>query len=1421
MAPRFLKNVLSQYLRTQCDRQLYLSLFIEKDLAALGLPVPIKIRPQVQILRDEGKDWEQAKFSDLELAFKSSIRGDNSTGKYREVDLHTELLKASTTPAFIIQGKFTQPDLKDRVLTALGLSPAQIADIPEFMAFVPDIIMVDNAVAGEEEVLDDGTRRKVSTHEVRKALRVTDIKHAGEGNSSYSAEVTLYALMLAMWLKLVGLDAKFFVSSQVALWTREKEISSLEKLITGTPSSGLAERLESYYEDLEKVDFATFMQSLRHFFEADLPRVLNVAKRDWEELEWHVDPRCSACDFLAYTPWVTKPEHLDLLSKNPNHYCYEQARIVDHVSRIAEITKGARRTLEGEGYTTTAHIASATPSDRVFKLHNALRADRKHLPSRASALAGMSSVAPDVASADFPSYSDLEVFITVNFDPGTGLLTGLGLSANFTQRTQKGAPPGGQKKWSNAGTVVLSPDSSSEHGVLMEFLSSLSGIFHYAYDKDPAKGGANAANTRTHLYFWDKRQFIELTRAIGRHLKSILAQKDTLLVSLAWLFPAEDLLENPDIVVANPITFVKNLVRRALYLSIPHALTLFNVAEQYHLHKPYLPDSFMREPFSDMIPRERIYEIWSGDPMVKIGSLISSRSTCIGWYKRAVEAQLASLKQIVWKLRSDLKPVLTASARVLELKIPHRFIGLSDDSKLWLGWIELEEKCQEIERLGEYAIDADELEARYSVIRMSKLKSLLPDGTLVYEVAMDSRDTKFRDTESFLALQDDKVPNFLNRKLYSFTKSASALDPLIGKYSNVSLQKIFKASLVSFDRTSLEARVQLSDYADWVAVRQYLEANGHIDLSREVSLVRGPGISIAKRVRDCLLQIGKPSIATTAAATFTALGRSSKKRKSGTDPETPVARVLWDAENLANLSTGMPVSAVTGLINKIKGIGGQLNTDQESVVQHALNHRLTVVWGPPGTGKTTAAANLLFARIWHALNTGSPLRVLVTGPTYNAWEKLLSDALELMEMSTGLAANIFRIYSNYHPERAQLPKFSNPGISVTDAIANPSDPGFQSLVSALDSPQGVVIVGTVATQCYRIAKSGYNVFVKGLFDFMIIDESSQLEVCRSIFPLCTLADEFELVLLGDRLQMPPITVTEPPKGAEYMVGSIQTYLKKRFGISERELLKNYRSSQDFVEYAKSIGYPAALNAHSPGLRLNEFQPFGRKPINWPTSLPWVPAWGEILDPGKPVVAITYSDGRSGQANEFEAQTTAALVSLLYHSASRELDGELDDLGSVIVPAHAHFDDDSFWKKGIGVVTPHRAQRSLIVRILKELFPKADPKLIDQAVDTVERFQGGQRQTIIISFGVGDPDLIADEEAFLLQLERTNVAISRSRAKCVTLISDELACHLPNDKEVIITARAIKSYVDDFCRNKKLLALPNTSSGTRPALLRWR
>jgi hypothetical protein len=205
---------------------------------------------------------------------------------------------------------------------------------------------------------------------------------------------------------------------------------------------------------------------------------------------------------------------------------------------------------------------------------------------------------------------------------------------------------------------------------------------------------------------------------------------------------------------------------------------------------------------------------------------------------------------------------------------------------------------------------------------------------------------------------------------------------------------------------------------------------------------------------------------------------------------------------------------------------------------------------------------------------------------------------------------------------------------------------------------------------------------------------------------------------------------------------------------------------------------------------------------------------ELLRPERRVTALIHDDPTSSQANEVEAGLVAGLAYVLRHSIASELatgDGKLE--GAKL------FTDDEFFKRGIGIVTPHKAQKALVLRKLSALFPKAAPEAIFGAVDTVERFQGSERNTIIVSFGVGDTDIIEGEEEFLLQLERTNVAVSRAKAKCIVMMPKSLAYHLPTDQKAAETSVALKSYLEEFCNQH--LALEIQLNGTkRSAEIRW-
>jgi hypothetical protein len=609
----------------------------------------------------------------------------------------------------------------------------------------------------------------------------------------------------------------------------------------------------------------------------------------------------------------------------------------------------------------------------------------------------------------------------------------------------------------------------------------------------------------------------------------------------------------------------------------------------------------------------------------------------------------------------------------------------------------------------------------------------------------------------------------------------------------------------------------LTDYGSAPDLRQLLLDNGMVDLGSAASLVRGTGPSMADRIRKCLIAIGRPPIAQAAPATFNALGHSPNVNPPKNDPITTAARVLWDAAALAVEQTATTEEVIQTAIAQVLAADWPCNDSQRHAIEHCLARRLSIVWGPPGTGKTTTAAALVAARILIAHATGQQLRLLITGPTYTAWEKLFSETLSLLNALLFTDITCFRVYSPSHDAHGPLPPG---GIAVTDTNPSNRDPNFAALVQQLDEPNGIVLVGTVAHQCYRIAEQAKGPAAYQAFDFAAIDESSQLDVGKALFPLCLLADEAEVVLFGDHLQMPPIVLTEPPRDAAWLVGSIQSYLIHRHACPRQPLLTNYRSAQPFVEFGKRIGYPPDLVAHSPELRLHALTDGAGQPASWNAIVPWYSTLTSIVQPNHRLAAITYSDGHAGQANEFEADLVCSVVQQIFLNIAQGLDNELELNGEPKVGQHTPHTPASFWECGLGIVTPHRAQRALVVRRLRHIFPDHPTDLIDSAVDTVERFQGGQRDSIIISFGVGDPDLIADEESFLLQLERTNVAISRARAKCVLIISDDLVYHLPSDRETILTSKAVKCFVSDVCQQSQAFSIPLPNGSARPILLRW-
>jgi hypothetical protein len=316
-----------------------------------------------------------------------------------------------------------------------------------------------------------------------------------------------------------------------------------------------------------------------------------------------------------------------------------------------------------------------------------------------------------------------------------------------------------------------------------------------------------------------------------------------------------------------------------------------------------------------------------------------------------------------------------------------------------------------------------------------------------------------------------------------------------------------------------------------------------------------------------------------------------------------------------------------------------------------------------------------------------------------------------------------------------------------------------------------------------------------------------MDVVTATLVLTKIATGGSLVLAGDDLQLPPIHAAEPPDGLEYEVGSVYNYFRHQHEIEPQALQVNYRSNKTIVDLTRTAGYSPKLRSSSPNLSLKLLEPIPTvAPKDWPNDLYWTAAWKELLAPEQPISCFVYEDKLSGQVNEFEAVSVGATAWLLRKYANHTLIHENAPDGKPIQHTTEPYSDKRFWEAGLGIVTPHRAQMAKVIQQLQKLFPASEAAGIRSAVDTVERFQGQERDVIIGSFGVGDPDMIAAEDEFLYDLRRFNVMASRARAKLILFVTRSLLDHLSNDKDVLAESRLLKLAVDTFCNTSTPMTL---------------
>ena len=429
-----------------------------------------------------------------------------------------------------------------------------------------------------------------------------------------------------------------------------------------------------------------------------------------------------------------------------------------------------------------------------------------------------------------------------------------------------------------------------------------------------------------------------------------------------------------------------------------------------------------------------------------------------------------------------------------------------------------------------------------------------------------------------------------------------------------------------------------------------------------------------------------------------------------------------------------------------------LRPAQEAAWRGLAHRRAGLVLGPPGTGKTHLLSWLIAGYGPARAAAGLPSRTFVTAFTRNAIGNVL-DAVAKRQAK--------------REPNAPRPIYYGAPPAALSADVRPLGRGDEAdLLDALAG--GRAVVGATVWSLYRLvsgAPQGADGRTAPLFDLICIDEASQMVLGHGLMALGGLAPGGRVVVSGDDQQLPPVRAAREVKVAGRDVGGSLYAFMKSANAAEFALEETFRLNAPLAAFPERKFYPGRYVSADPKRRLAL-----RK--GWQDDLDLVAR--SALDPAFPIVVLLHDGPPSATSNPFEASLAARLASAL---ADRVVDSD----GRSI-------DRNRFWSEVAAVVSPHRAQNAAIRHALP------DGLRVEACVETVDRIQGKERDAVILSYCVGDPEFALAEAEFIFSPERLNVASTRARSKLVMILSRRLLEAVPAEQEVMDNAEILREFV---------------------------
>lgn len=403
----------------------------------------------------------------------------------------------------------------------------------------------------------------------------------------------------------------------------------------------------------------------------------------------------------------------------------------------------------------------------------------------------------------------------------------------------------------------------------------------------------------------------------------------------------------------------------------------------------------------------------------------------------------------------------------------------------------------------------------------------------------------------------------------------------------------------------------------------------------------------------------------------------------------------------------------------------ELNTYQERAAVDALcADDVFCIHGPPGTGKTRTLVTI----IEHAVENGDT--VLVCAHSNQAVDNIVAG-----ESTTEVPdeASLHRIVQRFSAEdelrEISMVRIGSSRQDVDSFVASRYYTPTSRLDSNIGSPN--IIASTTNTAAVLDDRDDVNL------DLVVIDEATQASGPATAVPFGwgNRVEEtdhgrlrsvgYRTILAGDHRQLPPF-VSDPEMRDRGLHASLFERLLDVYGEDlAQTLYRQYRMHESIAEFASQEFYDGRLE-HGEDNRT------------------------ATIDGLSPLLAI---DDNSGEAQNSSSNS--------YHNPT-----EAQYVVAQVQRALNHDVDAS----DIGVITGYSDQREVIRSELVNSIEGLEYNSVD--VETIDKFQGGQREVIIVSFTRSNPE---SDSGFLesppqTARKRLNVAITRAKKRLV-LIGD--------------------------------------------------